>query len=86
MFRRQTLGQAIAGYRLLHPTPLGSWQEALYQTGRIAMYGAWDILRPTRHRYELSMAQFDAEEVQQKKEPRWYESAGVATEVVADNQ
>tara|TARA_R110002051_G_scaffold165688_2_gene236576 strand:+ start:43442 stop:44158 length:717 start_codon:yes stop_codon:yes gene_type:complete len=85
MLRRRTLGQAVAGYRLIHPTPLGGWQEALYQTGRVLIYGVFDVLDP-RHRYRqrmyLTLEQTYAEEARERRPPRWYASAGVTTQVV----
>tara|TARA_R110002072_G_scaffold37888_3_gene110173 strand:- start:1 stop:726 length:726 start_codon:yes stop_codon:yes gene_type:complete len=85
MFRRQTPGQAVAGYRLVHPTPLGGWQEALYQTGRVFMRGTWDSINPMnryRRSAHLTLEQTYAEEARQRRYPDWYASAGITTEVV----
>tara|TARA_R110000868_G_scaffold86206_4_gene241863 strand:+ start:5128 stop:5856 length:729 start_codon:yes stop_codon:yes gene_type:complete len=86
MLRRQTVGQAVTGYWLVHPTPLGTWQEALYQTGRVIYYVGWDFVdprRPWRGRHQqLTPAQFAEEETWQRKQPGWYASAGITTEVV----
>tara|TARA_R110002096_G_scaffold431535_1_gene646894 strand:+ start:101 stop:817 length:717 start_codon:yes stop_codon:yes gene_type:complete len=86
MLRRQTPGQAVAGYRLIHPTPLGGWQEALYQIVRILMYGALDFLNPMnrfRQRSHLTLPQIYAEEARERMPPSWYASAGVTTEVAS---
>ena len=89
MLRRQTVGQVVAGYRLVHPTPLGGWQEALYQTGRVVLHVVGDAINPTRRfrrEKHLTPEQADSQDARERKPPGWYASAGVTTEVARENR
>tara|TARA_R110002051_G_scaffold165688_2_gene236575 strand:+ start:42481 stop:43209 length:729 start_codon:yes stop_codon:yes gene_type:complete len=89
MLRRQTIGQVVAGYRLVHTTPLGSWQEALYQTCRVVLHVVGDAINPARRFRQgkhLTPELADAQDARERTPPGWYASAGVTTEVARENR
>jgi len=81
--RKQTLGQYVARYRLVHPGPPVSWREPLYQSIRVFFYGAW-VKRGYRHKvlpqdyaygwYKPTLPSSPPDR------PGWYASAGVVAE------
>lgn len=89
--RKQTLGQFVAGYRLVHPAPPSGWQEPLYQTFCVLRYGLIEqwTLRTTLKPHPMDMANswtnagphFPLQE-ETGGEPRWYRGAGVIVETL----
>ena len=83
--RKQTLGQYLAKYRLVHPGPPMGWREPMYQTVRVFLHFTWDLLT-YRHRYGTFPQDHTADWFKPSRSgsrsgtPGWYASAGVVAE------
>ncbi|WP_323762843.1 hypothetical protein [Maricaulis sp.] len=82
--RKQTLGQYVNRYRLVHPGPVTSAREVVYQVFRIWLHAAGqaarDSLRHQRSILTYTKAEYAA--LDETVTPNWYFSAGVTTEVL----
>lgn len=78
--RKQTLGQYVNRYRLVHPGPPSSFREPLYQIARIVMHAIGGSFRRGRDITTMTKAEYAA--LEETVTPNWYHSAGVTTEVL----
>ena len=82
--RKQTLGQYVNRYRLVHPGPATSPREVIYQVFRVWLHAAGQAAKDTiRHRRSiLTYTKAEYAALDETVTPNWYFSAGVTTEVL----
>lgn len=82
--RKQTLGQYVNRYRLVHPGPAFSPREVAYQVFRVLFYAGGQLARSILHRPRSILTYTKAEyaALDETETPYWYANAGVTTEVL----
>lgn len=83
--RKQTLGQYVNRYRLVHPGPPHSPREVIYQIIRIIFFAVTSTAArrfSRHHRAILTHTKAEYAALDETETPGWYAGAGVTTEVL----